>query len=152
MTDLATSLRLLLGLIVVVYCLLVVVSEPRPTRRILLAAVGIVPFVVWLAAPETLSVGAIDITLRIRRASLVAGAAAVGLRYATVRAAERTVQTRRIFAAASAVLLVGMLVAGTANWLVAAAALVTAVGTGILIPSEASSDADRQPPPGRPDA
>ena len=146
MIDLSTSVRLLLGLIVVVYSFLIVVSESRVSRRVVLAAVGIVPFLVWLVVPAALAIGEIDMALGIRRVSLLAGAAAVGLRYATMRARDRSEGMRRGFAIAGGALLLATLLVGTANWLVGAAGLVTAVATGFSTPSGESSDGARQQP------
>lgn len=151
MVDLAASVRLLLGLVILVYAALVVLTEPRVTRRIVLASVGVVPFLVWLISPGLLAFGDLELALQTRRVSLLAGAAAVAIRYTAMRSRGRSTAARRVLAAVSALMLLAAIAFGTANWLVAAPALVTAVASGLLTPSAASSDGDRPQRPHRQD-
>ena len=141
-----TSLRLFLALILAVYGYLVGLAKPVWGRRVTAALVGAVPFAVWLAAPGAVEAGDIALGMAVRRAALAAGAVAVGLRYASVRAHDRPQHTMSAFAAASAAVLFVTIGAGTGNWLVTAAFAVTAIAVAGISSSGASGDAARTPP------
>lgn len=147
MVDLATSVRLLLALVVLVYGYLVAMSTPRSPRRIVLAVVGIVPFFVWIVAPTALSMGEMGIPLGVRRASLLAAAAAVALRYTSIRARERSRAARSVLGAVGSGLLLVSLTIGTGNWLVAVGGVVSAFAAAPISPSATSSGEGRPPRP-----
>jgi len=149
MIDLATSIRLLLALVVLVYGYLVAMSAPRRTRRLVLAVVGVVPFFVWIVAPGALSIGEVGIPLGVRRVSLLAAGAAVALRYASLRARDRSDAARSALAAVGSGLLLASLAVGSSNWLVAAAGVVSAFAAAPVSPSAASSGEARPPRPDR---
>ena len=151
MIPLETSLRLFLVLILAVYGYLVGLAKPAWDLRVGAAVVGLVPFVVWLAAPGAVEAGDVAIGITVRRVSLVAGAVAVGLRYASVRAHDRPQRTMSTFAAASAALLFATVGVGSSNWLVTAAFAVTAIAVGGISSSGASGHAARKPRRNRPD-
>lgn len=144
MIDIATSVRLLLALVVLVYGYLVAMGSPG-RRRLVLAAVGIVPFFVWIVAPGALSMGEMGVALGVRRIALLASAAAVALRYASVRSRERSHAARRAMSVVASALLLASLAVGSSNWLVAAAAVVTAFAAAPVSPSGASSHEGRPP-------
>ncbi len=151
MIDPATSVRLLLALVVLVYGYLVAMSAPLRPRRTTLALVGIVPFFVWIVVPGVLSIGELAVPLGARRVSLLVAAAAVALRYTSIRARERSRSARSAMGAVGSGLLLVALAIGTGNWLVAAAGLVSAVAASPVSFSAASSDEDRPPQSDRPD-
>ncbi|MFW5783539.1 MAG: hypothetical protein ACOCY8_03370 [Spirochaetota bacterium] len=143
MINIVESTRLLIGLVVLVYAILVVLSEASVSRRVILAGVGLVPFPVWMIAPGQLAIGSLELPLEIRRYALLVGGAAVAFRYAALRMRARSRGTRAGLAAAAAILMLAAVALGSANWLVAAATVITAIATAAIIPSEASSGEDR---------
>ncbi|MFW5742663.1 MAG: hypothetical protein ACOC2D_05240 [Spirochaetota bacterium] len=149
MIDPATSVRLLLALVVLLYGYLVALSAPRHTRRLVLAFVGVVPFFVWILAPGALSVGEVGIPLVVRRVSLLAGGAAVALRYASLRARDRSDAARSALGAVGSGLLLVSLAVGSSNWLVTAAGVVSAFAAAPVSPSATSSGEARPPRPDR---
>ncbi len=140
-----TSLKLFLTLVLIVYGYLVSLATPLPRSRLAAALAGVVPFAVWLIAPDLLEVGSIDISMTVRRLSLLVGAAAVALRYACVRSGDRTRGSWRLLARVSAGCLCAAVGLGTANWLATAAFAVSAVAVSRIIPSEESADAASLP-------
>jgi hypothetical protein len=146
-----TSVRLFLALILAVYGYLIGLERPAWNLRAVAAVVGIVPFLVWLAAPGVVEAGDIGMGVTVRRASLVVGAFAVGFRYASVRVTDRPARVMTTFAVTSAGLLFVAVGIGSSNWLVAAAFAISAFAAGGISSSEASGDAARKPRQHRPD-
>lgn len=124
-----TTVRLLLMLIVLVYGYLVALGGVRAPSRIALAAVGLLPLAAWLLVPTLLDAGTMTITIEPRRLVLMAGGAAVALRYAALRSRERSHRSRLVFAAVSAALLLVAVTVAAANWLVAVGAAVACVAS-----------------------
>ncbi len=140
-----TSLKILLTLVLLVYGYLISLASPVSVTTLGAALAGTLPFVVWLLAPDLLEAGDLSITMVIRRGSLIAGAAAVALRYATVRSHDRSRRSSPLLRFSSAILLFATVGIGTANWLVAGAFAVSAVAVARVIPPEASVREGRPP-------
>ena len=140
-----TSLTLLLALVLLVYGYLVSMATPMSRSRLGAALAGIGPFAVWFIVPDLLEVGSIDISMTLRRLSLLVGAAAVALRYVSLRSGARSRGSSLSIVRASAVCLCVAVVIGTANWLVSAAFAVSAVAVSGVTASEASADAVAPP-------
>lgn len=143
----ATSVRLLLALTLLVYGFVVSMSVRLTPRALAISLVGLAPFAVWLVAPSLLEVGDLPLSLAIRRPALLAGAAAVGLRYAAVRSQNRPLAQQRVLNAVSSVVLLVGLAVGSANWLASAPALLPLAALWRLTPSGASADEARERPP-----
>ncbi|MFW5685832.1 MAG: hypothetical protein ACOC0O_04180 [Spirochaetota bacterium] len=144
MIETATSVRLMLGLIVLVYGFLIAWSRHVTLRAGVVAAAGALPLVAWVLAPDLLGTGAFDLAINVRRAALIAGAAAIGLRYASFRTEGRSPAARAALDAASLVLLLASLAVGSANWLAAAPVVLSALAVWSLSPSEGSDDEARR--------
>ncbi len=139
MIDPATAVRLLIGLVVVVYGYLIALGSIPGGRRLAVAVVGLVPLVLWIAAPSLLGAGDVALPTEIRRLALLPGAMAVALRYAAVRAQDRHEKQRAILASAAGVLLLAAIGFATANWLVTVSAAVSLAATARISFSEGSS-------------
>ena len=151
MIELATSIRLLTGLVVLVYGYTVVLGERPHARKLLIAVVGLIPFFVWVLAPTLLETGRIALTIDVRRYSPLAGAAAVALRYVSVRGGNHPDRKRHALAVASGVALLATIAVASANWLVCGAALVSVIAATSMAASNRitasgeSSDEDPSP-------
>jgi len=145
MIDPATAVRLLIGLVVVVYGYLIVLGSAPGRQRLTVALIGLVPLILWIAAPRVLEAGDMDAPGGIRRLGLVTGAVAVALRYAAVRARERSEKQRAALAASAGILLLTAIGIATANWLVTISAAVSLAATARVRPSAASSGEDPSP-------
>lgn len=146
MIDPATGVRLLIGLVVLVYGYLIALGS-RPGRQLLvIALIGVAPLFLWIAGPGLLEAGEMPVPVEIRRLGLLSGATAVALRYAAVRARERSQRQRGVLAAAAGVLVLAAIGVTTANWLVTVAAAVSLAATARINLSGASSGEDPSPP------
>lgn len=143
----ATSVRLLLALTLLVYGFLVAMSNRPGSRAIAVSLVGLAPLAVWVVAPQLMETGALGIPLAVRRPALLAGAVAIGLRYAAVRSQNRPARQRRALTAVSLIVLFAGLVVGSGNWLASAPALLPLAALWRVTPSEASAREAREQPP-----
>ena len=144
MIPLSTSVRLLLGLTVLVYAYLVSIGRTVRGTRLVVAVAGLVPVFAWIAAPGLLEAGDLPIGMQLRRLSLVVGGLGIVAGYAAIRAREMSDRTRAAVGAAGTVLLVTAVVGASANWLAGAAAAVSAAAVARISPSEASSRGDHE--------
>lgn len=143
----ATSVRLLLALTLLVYGFLVAMSDRPASRAIAVSLVGLAPFAVWVIAPHLMEAGALEMPLVVRRPALLAGAVAIGLRYAAVRSQNRSAGQRRALTAVSLILLFAGLLMASGNWLASAPALLPLAALWRVTPSEASAREAREQPP-----
>lgn len=139
MIDPATAVRLLIGLVVIVYGYLIALGSPPGGQRVIVALAGLVPLFLWIVVPPLLDAGDIGVPTEIRRLALLPGAIAVALRYAAVRAQDRSQKQRTVLAAAAGVLVLAAIGFATANWLVTIAAAISLAATARINPSAASS-------------
>ena len=139
MIDPATGVRLLIGLVVVVYGYLIALGSKPVGQRVVIALIGVAPLFLWIAVPALLEAGEMPVPVEIRRLGLLSGAMAVALRYAAVRARERSQQQRGVLAVAAGVLVLAAIGVTTSNWLVTVAAAVSLAATARINPSGASS-------------
>ena len=150
--------RLLLGLVGAAFALISAADgRDRRARVILFSIVGAIPLAAWTIWPELFEVATVAVSLLIRRAGLVAGAAALLIRYQSARAHHKEdhgKDTQRVSIgwryAALALLLLAVAL-GTANWLVTLAiaiAVVSAVLNLVVVSRRESASRD----PGQPDS
>jgi hypothetical protein len=139
MIDSATGVRLLIGLVVVVYGYLIALGSKPGRQALVIALIGVAPLFLWIIVPTVLDAGEIPVPVEIRRLGLLSGAIAVALRYGAVRARERSLRQRSVLAVAAGVLVLAAIGVTTANWLVTVAAAVSLAATARISPSGASS-------------
>lgn len=147
--------RLLIALVGAAFAIIGVADHKgRSPHALLFGIVGGVPLAVWAIWPTIFEVAAVGATAWIRRAGLLAGSAALLIRYQSARARhkdhrERDSQWSVGWRYAALVLLLTAVALGSANWMVTFAFAIS-VGAAILTVVAASRRESGEPRPGPP--